>query len=285
MQWCWLACEGLLEHSTHVPTSIMLMRIPTICSSCPQVASSLAPPLSCLLSCAGLVDMRQVGPSGKRVLSVACFDANAKANHYRSAGKASSSTFQQLEPGRFFAGAHADVWRMHAAGPLPLCSTGTSGLGDSNSSGSNSSEAGDDADFELQAVVQDSCHPRMTCARETSLCSSISDVCGIAAGVCSHGLPLLGCALAMPAPERFLFYDVILSHLLKSAHVQLMYLDTACSYGAHWRHYMPHGAGPSLIKLPWWHARGHGAACFIKNSGLYLPGEAEMRLRCARGTD
>lgn len=265
--------------------SITLMRTPTT-NSCLQVGSiPLTSLMLCVLYCAGSVDMRQVGSSGKPVLSVACFDANAKANHYRSAGKASSSSFQQLEPGRFFADAHADVWRMHtAAGPLPLCSTRTSGLGDStSSSGGNSSEAGDDADFELQAVVQDSCHPRITCARETSLCSSISDVCGIAAGVCSHGLPLLGCALAMPAPERFLFYDLILSHLLKVAHVQLMYLDTACSYGAHWRHHMPQDAGPSLIKVGWWHARGHGAGCFLKNSGLYLSGETcfRMELRCA----
>lgn len=181
---------------------------------------------------------------------------------------------------RFFADAHADVWRLHAAGPLPLSSTGTSGLGDSGSNGSNSSRAGDDADFELQAVVEDSCHPRITCARETSLCSSISDVCGIAARVCSHGVPLLGCAVSMPAPERFLFYDLILSHLLKVVHVQLMYLDTACSYGSHWRHYMPQDAGPSAIKVGWWHARGHGASCFMKNSGLYLPGEALYQAVC-----
>jgi hypothetical protein len=232
----------------------------------------------------GVVDMRQVGPSGKPVLSVACFDANVKANHYRNAGKASSSSFEQLEGGHFFADAHADVWRLKAAGHLPLYSTGSSGLGDS-SSGSNSSRAGDDADFELQAVVEDSCHPRITCARETSLCSSISDVCGIAAGVCSHGVPLLGCALAMPAPERFLYYDLFLSHLLRSVHLQLMYLDTACSYGPHWRHYMPQDAGPSAIKVNWWHARGHGAGCFLKNSGLYLPGEALLNMElCGSAT-
>jgi hypothetical protein len=213
--------------------------------------------------------MRLVGPSGKPVLSAACFDANVKANHYRSAGKASSSSFQELPPGRFFADAHADVWRLQAAGALPLSSTGTSGLAGSNqSSGSNPGSAGDDADYELQAVVDDSCHPRITCARETSLCSSISDVCGVAAGVCSHGLPLLGCAIAMPAPERFLYYDLILSHLLRLVHLQLMYLDTGCSYRAHWLHHMPQDAGLDVIKIGWWHARGHGPGCFLKNSGL-----------------
>lgn len=213
--------------------------------------------------------MRLVGPSGRPVLPVACFDANAKANHYRSAGKASSSSFQQLPPGRFFAAAHADVWGLQAVGPLPLSSTGTSGLGPSN----HSSGSSDDAELELQAVVGDSCHPRITCARETSLCSSISDVCGVAAGVCSHGQPLLGCAIAMPAPERFLYYDIMLSHMLSFADVQLMYLDTGCSYAPHWRDRMPAGVGPSAIKIGWWHARGHGPACFLKNSGLYYPGE------------
>ena len=44
------------------------------------------------------------------------------------------------------------------------------------------------------------CHPRLTCARETSvLHSGISDECGLAGAVCSHGLPMLGCMLAMPA--------------------------------------------------------------------------------------
>ena len=209
--------------------------------------------------------MRLIGPSGKPVLPVACFDANAKANHYRSAGKASSGRFEELPQGRFFAAANADVWKMQAAGPLPLFHTGTSGLVHSNHSNGSS----DDADFE------DSCHPRITCARETSLCSSISDVCGVAAGVCSHGQPLLGCAIAMPAPERFVFYDLLLSHLLSSADVQLMYLDTGCSYGPHWRNNMPAGVGPSATKVGWWHARGHGAACLLKHSGLFHPGETK----------
>ena len=228
----------------------------------------LVRPSLLLRLCAGLVSARLKGPTVKPVLPVACFDANAKANHYRSAGKASSSSFEQLPRGRFFADAQADVWNLHAAGPLPLSSTGTSGLGDSN----HRSGSSDDASAELQAV-EDSCHPRITCARETSLCSSISDVCGVAAGVCSHGQPLLGCALAMPAPERFVYYDLILSHLLSSADVQLMYLDTACSYAPHWRDHMPEGVGPTAVKVGWWHARGHGPACFLKNSGLYCLGE------------
>ena len=257
--------QSRLTHAYHLTIQLPLNHKMPPMPSCPCA----------LLRHAGHVHMPLVGPSGKPVLSAACFDANVKANHYRSAGKASSSSFQELPSGRFFADAHADVWRLKAAGPLPLSSTGTSGLGGSGqSSGSNHSSAGDDADYELQAVVDDSCHPRITCARETSLCSSISDVCGVAAGVCSHGLPLLGCAIAMPAPERFLYYDLTLSHLLRRVHLQLMYLDIGCSYRAQWLHYMPQDLGLETIKIGWWHARGHGPGCFLKNSGLYLPGKA-----------
>lgn len=226
-----------------------------------------------LLCCAGVVSLSQVGPSGKPVLPVAFFDAKAKANRYQKAGRASSRSFVELSHGHFFAQAHADVWQLKAeGGSLPLSSTGLSGLGGGSSVDRTAEGSGDDAELELDAVVEDSCHPRLTCARETSLCSSISDVCGVAAGVCSHGQPLLGAALALPAPERFLYYDLILSHLLRSAEVRLMYLDTGCSYAAHWRLYMPQGAAPAQIKVPWWHAQGHGAACYVKNSGLYLPG-------------
>jgi hypothetical protein len=219
---------------------------------------------------AGDVTMAQVGPTGKPIVPVACFDANAKANRYHSAGKASSTGFEQLPAGRFFAQAHADVWKRQAEGcGLPLSGTGSSGIGSSSSSASGA----DDADLGLESATQDDCHPNLTCARDTSQCSSISDVCGVAAGVCAHGQPLAGCALAMPAPDRFLYYDLLLAHLLKDAHVRLMYIDTGCSYAAHWRLHMPADVAPDVIKVPWWHARGHGASCFLKNSGLYLPGE------------
>jgi hypothetical protein len=221
--------------------------------------------------------MEQIGPTGKPVVPVACFDANAKANRYRSAGKASSSSgFHQLPHGHFFADAHTDVWKMQAAGGgLPLSSTGSSGLGGGSSSSSTglASSSADDADLEAEAMARDNCHPHLTCARDTSQCSSISDVCGLAAGVCAHGQPLKKCVLAMPAPERFTYYDVLLAHLLMGADVRLMYIDTGCSYKAHWRVHMPDGTGPFVIRIPWWHARGHGLLCFLKNSGLYHPGE------------
>lgn len=73
----------------------------------------------------------------------------------------------------------------------------------------------------------------------------------------------------MPAPERFLYYDLLLAHVLASSDVQLVYIDTGCTYAAHWRLHIPGVAGPVLIKVPWWHARGHGSKCYLKNSGLW----------------
>jgi hypothetical protein len=131
----------------------------------------------------------------------------------------------------------------------------------------------DDEQLELEAHAASNCHPRLQCAREKSQCSSISDECGIAGIVCSHGLPLQGGMLAMPAPERFLYYDLLMLQLLQQVDVGIMFLDTGCTYARHWQLYLAGGPAPDIIKLPWWHARGHGSSCYVKNSGLYLPGE------------
>jgi hypothetical protein len=86
--------------------------------------------------------------------------------------------------------------------------------------------------------------------------------------------------LAMPAPERFLYYDVLVSFLLQLVDLNLLYLDTGCTYAAHWRIYMADDPGPLQIKLPWWHARGHGAECYLENSGFYMPGECACEQPC-----
>jgi hypothetical protein len=82
---------------------------------------------------------------------------------------------------------------------------------------------------EVSIEVEGECHPQLSCSRVTSLRSGISDECGLTGAVCSHGQPLLGMFLAMPAPERFLYYDLALQQLLLEARVDVMYLDTGCS--------------------------------------------------------
>jgi hypothetical protein len=230
--------------------------------------------------------MPSLGPTGKPYLVAACFDANVKANRYKAAGRGRPATTTPGD-GLFFADPHKKLWELHGSGqPLPLScafssSDSSSGDGGGDGPGGTAEAPGaagssavdaDDAAIELDAQVQHQCHPQLSCARETSVSTGINDECGIAGCVCSHGVPLLGGMLAMPAPERMLYYDLLASSLQTQADVMVMYLDIGCTYTAHWDLHMP-GPPPGSIKLPWWHARGHGEGCFLQNSGYYMPGE------------
>lgn len=117
-----------------------------------------------------------------------CFDANVNSNRYASAGKSGGYSEAFAVLGRFLGRAHTRLWDMKGNGQLHVKQTQLAELG---------------AD-EVSIEVAGECHPQLSCARETSLHSGISDECGLAGGVCSHGFPLLGMFLAMPAPERFL---------------------------------------------------------------------------------
>jgi hypothetical protein len=185
------------------------------------------------------------------------FDANVKLNRYASAGR--SGGYDEVAPVlcRFLDKAHRQLWSMKQSGEL---------------SATQRQRAALDAD-DISIELGGECHPRLSCARESSLYSGISDDCGLAGGVCSHGQPLLGTFMTMPAPERFVYYDLALQELLLSARVDIMYLDTGCSYSRHRQLYLPAAPGPCHIRVPWWHARGHGVRCCLSNSGLYLPGE------------
>jgi hypothetical protein len=80
--------------------------------------------------------------------------------------------------------------------------------------------------------------------------------------------------MAMPAPEKFGYYDMLLTYLLEQVELEVFYLDTGCSYDAHWKlHMAPEHEPPNNVKTPWWHGRGHGPGCFVLNSAFFLPGE------------
>jgi hypothetical protein len=253
-----------------------------------------------MLYVAGVVHMPTKGPTGKPFLTAACFDGNAKANRLASAGRGRANSVSDTCSDRFFFGAvHQEMWKLHSAGPLPLSaaypgsinSGPNSSSSDGNASGSASSSggaagsagvgpdsaaaAGDD-ELVVEAQVEHNCHPNLSCARESSVSSSISDEHGIVGAVCAHGQPLLELFLAMPAHERLLFYDYAASYLAAQVDLGVMYLDTGCIFAAHWRLHMP-GPPPFDIKLPWWHARGHGEDCYLKNSGFYKPGKCAHR--------
>jgi hypothetical protein len=174
----------------------------------------------------------------------------------------------------FLGEAHDIVWDFADAGALPLSlpADGAAAAATTAAAAAAGVEAADDEDLELLVEEEHHCHPRLHCNRETSKYSSINDECGLVGGVCSHGQPLVGCFLAMPAPERTLYYDALLSKLCSAAGVDIIYLDIGCSYKRHWELYMGHAAGPTHIKVPWWHAMTHGASCYLINSGMYHSG-------------
>lgn len=243
---------------------------------------------------AGAVHMPTKGPTGKPFLTAACFDGNAKANRLASAGRGrANAASDTCSDTLFFGSVHQEVWKLHSAGPLPLSATfpgsigsgpdssggsaagsgsNSSGGADSAAAGTNEAAAASDEELEAEAQVEHNCHPNLSCARESSVSSSISDEHGIVGAVCAHGQPLLELFLAMPAHERLLFYDYAASYLAAQVDLGVMYLDTGCIFEAHWNRHMP-GPPPFDIKLPWWHARGHGEDCYLKNSGFYKPGE------------
>lgn len=192
------------------------------------------------------------------------FDANVKANRYRSAGRSGGWNNVGRVQHRFLDAAHNKLWDMHAAGELPVSSSGSAAVAD-------------DVDLELDGQ----CHPHLSCARETSITSGISEQCGLAGCTCSHGIPIMGGFVAMPSPERFLYYDLLLEPLLSVLDVDVMYLDTGCVYKKHFAASKQDGAAaPKHIRVPWWHCRGHGSHCAPYNSGLYLTGKAG-RSQCA----
>lgn len=251
-----------------------------------------------LCAVVGVVHIPARGPTGKPFLTAACFDANAKANRLASAGRGRVYNASHTSDDTFFFGpVHRELCKLDSAGPLPLSasypgsngsgpdsSNGTAAGTDSNSSGDASSAvsgsdraaAASDEELEAEAQVEHNCHPNLSCARESSVSSSISDEHGMVGAVCAHGQGLLGLMMAMPAPERLLYYDLAASYLATLVDLGVMYLDTGCIFKAHWERHMP-GLPPFAIWLPWWHARGHGEDCYLKNSGFYKPG------RCAGG--
>jgi hypothetical protein len=184
-------------------------------------------------------------------------DSNVKLNRYRYAGPSQLG----MEPvfSTYLGAAHKRVWQLTASGSL------------AGSAGSSGGDNGDDGD--LDAAAGAVCHPNLSCARVTSTLSGISDECGLTGGVCSHGIPLEGMLLAMPAPERFVYYDELLKDVLAELQVDQVFIDVGCVFGPHWQKLTPpEDPSPRFIKVPWWHAQGHGPDCYLANSGLYHPG-------------
>ncbi|KAF6264879.1 hypothetical protein COO60DRAFT_1698019 [Scenedesmus sp. NREL 46B-D3] len=157
----------------------------------------------------------------------ACFDSAVKPNCYNSAGRSGGYMGAAAVLGLFLGKAHDKLWHMTSSGELYV------------------------AQNEVSIEVDGECHLILTCSRLTSQRSGLCDAFGLTGSVCSHGQPLLDMFLAMPAPERFLYYDLALQELLLEARVNVMYLDTGCSYSRHLQLHSPEAAAPGHIRVPW----------------------------------
>ncbi|KAF6255126.1 hypothetical protein COO60DRAFT_1641828 [Scenedesmus sp. NREL 46B-D3] len=178
---------------------------------------------------AGVYDFLPVFGHGELpIILAACFDSAVKPNRYNSAGRSGGYMGAAAVLGRFLGKAHDKLWHMTSSGELYVAQSRIAELGA----------------HEVSIGVDGECHPILTCSRLTSQRSGLCDEFGLTGYVCSHGQPLLGMFLAMPAPERFLYYDLALQELLLEARVNVMYLDTGCSYSRHLQLHSPEAAAP-----------------------------------------
>lgn len=79
----------------------------------------------------------------------------------------------------------------------------------------------------------------------------------------------------MPKPERFDYYTRLLRHLTARVPVKDFFLDIGCKFKIGWfraADALQQRDRLSRILVGWWHAAGHGADCYLQNSGMYTEG-------------
>lgn len=123
------------------------------------------------------------------------------------------------------------------------------------------------------------CNVDLYCGREQADELQKYDMTGLAAMVCSHVFPGRNLVVGMPTPEQFLFYDIILTELLRTRpDTDILYLDVACQYKKGWaatvqneidRGSLSNQASRLKLLVPWMHGASHDLDCQLENSGLY----------------
>jgi hypothetical protein len=75
----------------------------------------------------------------------------------------------------------------------------------------------------------DSCSSNLTCSRASASARGVVDFCGISGVTCAHSFPLLGCYVAMPAPEQFPYHIAAIAEALtRRPDIRHVYIDIAC---------------------------------------------------------
>lgn len=75
----------------------------------------------------------------------------------------------------------------------------------------------------------DGCNSNLTCSRASASARGMVDYSGISGVTCTHCFPLLGCFVAMPAPEQWAFHiAALIEALIRLPSIRHVYIDIAC---------------------------------------------------------
>ena len=193
-----------------------------------------------------------------------------KCNHFRKCGCAT----KHIPPGftSYFArdGADAEIRDLHSKDKLNLHSYVDSGL----------------LDQDVRA-----CSAELHCARaEAPAASGPCDVHGVVGGVCPHGLPLRGLFMDMHGPEQFVYYLVLLKHLVlrctaTGVKLQDIYVDFACRLVKTWERFLEkqgslhfqteadlQAARGLRLLVNWMHGMSHEPSCQLQHNGRHTEG-------------
>lgn len=128
------------------------------------------------------------------------------------------------------------------------------------------------------------CSSSLHCARpEAPPASGPCDVHGIIGAVCSHCFPLKGMFMDMHGPEQFVYYLILLKHMVKACpSVRDVYVDFACRLKVTWQRFITkhgHRVFPSEVEFAtaehlrllvnWMHGSSHDLSCQLQNNGRY----------------
>ena len=193
-------------------------------------------------------------------------DAVTKTNHFRMCACATKDIPPNLACS--FAGPEAEIRDLAAEGRLNLKSFVDTDLADPCPDDDNIRE----------------CSSSLHCARpEAPAATGPCDVHGMVGGVCSHSFPLRGVFMDMHGPEQFVYYLVLLSHLIKACpSVRDVYVDFACRLSVTWRRFIAKqgaryftsevestAAGRLRLLVNWMHGSSHDLSCQLQNNGRY----------------
>jgi hypothetical protein len=190
-------------------------------------------------------------------------DAVVKANHFKKCGTATKHIAANNK--NFFNEAEEEIRQLEVDGKLSLaCFVDLANTGDNN------------------------CDNDLHCAREDAQASTGTiDINGIVGFVCSHSCPLTGMFVDMKTPEQFIYYLVLLKHLVKlcvqsSVHLRDVYVDFACRLFKTWMRFVDKQASmfkegsetmmarDLRILVNWMHGSSHTLACQLLNNGRYI---------------